>query len=158
MRKDYVNIPGWGVDADPADKPNYPFKDYTGDDHKRLNWQRPTLQQPQVEILHSIERPGPSAVVGTTLPPRGLSGMLRRQAFKHSESTYKHWLMLLMADRVNVVEGLIQDLRRGYIPNIFEERGFKADWQHNRKEVVVKAAVLTTLVAAGIVLLAKKKR
>jgi hypothetical protein len=33
----YKDIKGWGVDIDPANYPNYPIKDYNGDDHQRLN-------------------------------------------------------------------------------------------------------------------------
>ena len=40
------------------------------------------------------------------------SGVIRRAAFRYSENDLRHWLMLMGADRVNVVEGLGQDLRR----------------------------------------------
>jgi hypothetical protein len=144
------DIKGWGIDADPANEPTYPIKNYTGDDHERINWERPPLQPVTVEVLHSNERPSLSAVFGTTVPPTGLSGQIRRYAFKHSENSYLHWLPLLMADRVNMVEGLIDDLKQGYIPNIFAERGWKADLKHNPKGLAVKilttAAVVTLLV------------
>lgn len=60
----------------------------------------PQLQK--VEILRSNERPGLTPVFGTSTPPSGLSGMLRRAAFKFSENDLRHWLILLFADRVNV--------------------------------------------------------
>ena len=44
-------------------------------------------------------------------------------AFKQSENDMRHWLMLLLADRVNVVEGLIDDLAHGHVPNLFKEMG-----------------------------------
>ena len=34
-----------------------------------------------------------------------ISGAMRRLAFRWSESHWLHWLMLMGADRVNVVEG-----------------------------------------------------
>jgi hypothetical protein len=46
------------------------------------------------------------------VPPSGLSGWIRRRAFRRSESDLRHWMLLLMADRVNVVEGLLDDARR----------------------------------------------
>src|SRR5690606_39028405 len=101
----HSHIKGWGVDADPENDPTYPMKLYTGDDHRRLDWERPPQQPETVEILHSNERPTVPAVFGTTLPPSGLSGAIRRQAFKYSESSFGHWLPLLLADRVHVVEG-----------------------------------------------------
>ncbi|MBM0206084.1 hypothetical protein JNW90_26015 [Micromonospora sp. STR1s_5] len=38
-----------------------------------------------------------NAVFGTSTPPRWVSGMIRRQAFKFSESEWAHWLMLMTA-------------------------------------------------------------
>lgn len=72
---------------------------------------QPLAQQPEtVEILHSIERPNLTPVFGTSAPPSGLNGTIRRRAFRRSESDLRHWMLLLMADRVNVVEGLLQDV------------------------------------------------
>ena len=133
LNNDYTNIKGWGIDADPENEPTYPIKKYTGDDHKRINWERPPLQPVTVEVLHSNERPNISAVFGTPNPPSGLSGAIRRYAFQFSENEYMHWLPLLLADRVNVVEGIVDDLKRGHIPNIFAEKGMKAALKHNPK-------------------------
>jgi len=155
----YSHIKGWGMDADPENEPTYPMKNYTGDDHNRLNYQAPTQQPQDVEILMSIERPRKSAVFGTSTPPSGLSGMIRRYAFKFSESSYGHWLPLILADRINVVEGIIQDLGRGHIPNIFAERGGRAALKHNRQAViknVIVGLVITTAVV-GIFLNKNKK-
>lgn len=146
----YRHIKGWGIDADPKNEPTYPMKKYTGDDHKRLNWQRPPLQPVIVEILHSIERPNLTAVFGTSTPPSGLSGAIRRYAFKYSEGSWNHWLPLLLADRVNVVEGVIDDLKHGHVPNIFAEKGWKAAWKYNRQGVI-KKVVVTALVTTAII-------
>jgi hypothetical protein len=69
------------------------------------------------------------AVFGSAIPPSGLSGKLRRYAFKYNESEYGHWLNLLLSDRINVVEGIVDNLRHFRIPNIFSEKGMKADWK-----------------------------
>ncbi|GAB3035914.1 hypothetical protein [Spirosoma pulveris] len=138
---DYPHINGWGIDADPNNEPTYPLKNYTGDDHQRLNWERPPQQAQTVEILHSNERPNLTAVFGTSSPPSGLSGAIRRFAFRFSESEYGHWLPLLLADRVNVVEGIVDDLAHGHIPNIFAEKGWKADWKHNRAGLVQNVVI-----------------
>ena len=92
------DIPGWGVDADPENDPTYPMKHRNGADYERLNYERPPQQPVTVEVLHSIERPNLTAAFGTTLPPKGVSGALRRYAFKHSESTYMHWVPLVLAE------------------------------------------------------------
>jgi hypothetical protein len=133
------------------------MKKYTGDDHKRLNWDRPPQQPKKMEILHSIERPNISAVFGTSVPLKGLSGVIRRIAFRHSENSYAHWLPLLMADRVDMVEGLVDDLKRGYIPNIFAERGWNAAWKFNPRGLVKKVFVGTLVTSAVITLLVRKK-
>ena len=150
LKNKYADIPGWGIDADPENEPTYPMKNYTGDDHKRLNYERPALQPIRQEILHSNERPNVTAVFGTSTPPSGLSGMLRRYAFRYSEGSSGHWMTLVLADRVNVVEGIIDDLRKGIIPNIWAERGWNAEWKFNRRGLITKLAV-TTLVTAAVI-------
>lgn len=156
---DYSHIKGWGIDADPNNDPTYPIKKKTNEEHLGYSWQRPPLQQEEEEILKSVERPNLTAVFGTTAPPSGLSGMIRRMAFKYSESSLGRWIPLVLADRINVVEGIMDDLAHGHIPNTWKERGWNAEWKHNRKRAVVKITV-TTLVVAGAVawLLTANKR
>jgi hypothetical protein len=155
---DYSHIKGWGIDADPENEPTYPMKHYTGDDHKRINWQRPPQQPLTVEVLHSNERPNVTAVFGTSVPPSGLSGAIRRFAFKYSESSYGHWLPLLLADRVNVVEGIVDDLKHGHVPNIFAERGWKAELKYNAKGFAKNTLITTAAVTAVFLLLTRKSK
>jgi hypothetical protein len=147
---DYAHIKGWAVDADPKNEPTYPLKKYTGDDHKRLNWERPPLQEQKEEVLLSVEHPRMTATFGTPNPPAGLSGKIRRLAFKQTESEYGHWLPLLIADRVNVVEGIVDDIKRGKFPNIWAEKGIKADWKYNKKGLLEKVLVTSLIVTAFI--------
>jgi hypothetical protein len=154
----FAHIKGWGVDANPQNEPTYPMKNYTGDDHKRLNYRKPVLQKVNIEVLHSNERPGVSAVFGTSVPPSGLSGRLRRYAFRHSESSYGHWLPLLLADRINVWEGVISDLRRGKIPNVLAELGVRAEWKYNKKGLAKKILVGAVITTAVVLLLSRKKK
>ncbi|MCC9136979.1 hypothetical protein ACFSKU_05435 [Pontibacter silvestris] len=155
--KDYSHIKGWGVDADPKNDPTYPMRKRSNDDHSGYSWKRPAQQPVDVEVLHSIERPNITAVFGTSKPPRGLSGIIRRYAFNYGEGSFAHWLPLIMADRVDVVEGVIDDLKRGYVPNIFAEKGYKAEWKYNRKGLLQKAAVCAALTTAVLVLLRRNK-
>jgi hypothetical protein len=157
--KDYSHIKGWGVDADPKNDPTYPMKPHrTDEEQKGYNWERPTQQSETVEVLHSNERPNLTAVFGTSTPPSGLSGMLRRYAFKYGEGSFAHWIPLLLADRVNVVEGVIDDLRRGYVPNIFAEKGWKAEWKHNPKGLVQKVAVGVVVATALVALVSRRNK
>jgi len=142
---DFKNIPGWGMDADPENEPTYPMKNYTGDDHNRINYERASQQPINVEILQSTERPSPPVVFGTSVPPTGLSGKIRRYAFQHSEDRYRHWIPLILADRINMVEGVIDDLKNGYIPDVFAERGWKAEMKYNPKGVAIKVLAMATV-------------
>jgi hypothetical protein len=153
----YKDIPGWGMDADPENEPTYPMKNYTGDDHKRINYERSEQQPADVEILQSNERPRLTSVFGNTVPPSGLSGVIRRYAFQHSEDRYRHWLPLILADRINVWEGLIDDIKNGHLPNIIAERGFKAEWKYNRP-ALIKKLIIGAIIAVAVYSSISKKR
>lgn len=156
--KDFAHIPGWGIDANPKNDPTYPMRERTDDEQRGYTWERPTQQPVDIEVLQSIERPNVSAVFGTSTPPSGLSGAIRRYAFRYSESSYAHWLPLLLADRVNVVEGILDDLKQGHVPNIFAEKGMKADWQYDRKGLAQKALIGAGIVAAVVLLLRSRDK
>ena len=152
-----ATVPGWGVDADPKNDPTYPYRRREADDHSG-QWNRPPLQESEVEILQSIEHVRRPAVVGTSTPPSGLSGMVRRGAFRWSESNWMHWLLLMGADRINVVEGIAQDLGRGKVPNIAAEMGFPAAWRHDRKGVATKAGVAIAATAVLVLLVGSRRK
>ncbi|HEX9962060.1 MAG TPA: hypothetical protein VGB00_14080 [Pyrinomonadaceae bacterium] len=151
-------VKGWGVDADPENDPTYPMKNRNNGEHAGYSWERPAQQPVDVEILHSNERPNLSATFGTSTPPAGLSGVIRRAAFKYSENSYAHWLPLMLADRVGVVEGVVEDLARGHVPNIFGEMGWGAEWKHNRKKLVTRVIIGAAIGAAAIAILRGRKR
>ena len=155
---EHANIKGWGVDADRENEPTYPMKKTTGDDRRRLNYERPTQQPVDVEILHSNERPSVTAVFGTSSPPSGLSGMIRRFAFRYSESSWGHWLPLILADRVNMVEGIVDDFKQGIVPNFMAERGWNAEWKYNKQGVIRNAIIGAAIATAAITLIALKNR
>ncbi len=148
--KDPANINGWGVDADPKNDPTYPMKHRTDGEHAGYSWERPPQQPPTVEVLRSIERSDLTSAFGTSTPPAGLSGAIRRFAFRYSESSYGHWLPLMLADRVGVVEGFLEDLNHSRVPNVFAERGLRAEWEHNRTGFLQRALVRGALVAAAV--------
>ncbi|MEH3114208.1 hypothetical protein [Pedobacter terrae] len=155
---DYKNIPGWGMDIDEQNEPTYPMKNYTGDDHKRSEYEKPPKQPVDVEILKSTERHAISAVFGNASPPSGLSGMIRRYAFKHSEDRYRHWIPLILADRINAWEGIIDDFRSGNIPNIPAERGWKSEMKYNRAALTKKILVTGVVSLVLLSYLTRRKR
>ena len=148
--RERTDIPGWGVDADPRNDATYPMRDRQQDDSPGMNWERPALQTSEVEVLQSIEHNRRPAVFGASTPPSGLSGVIRRQAFVYSESQWAHWLLLMGADRINVVEGVVADLAHGRLPNLLAERGVAAEWKYNRRAYVSEVA--TTVAMTGAVL------
>jgi hypothetical protein len=150
-------VKGWGVDANPKNDPTYPMKNRNNGEHAGYSWERPPLQPKSVEVLHSNERPDVTAAFGTSTPPSGLSGMIRRFAFNYSENSYGHWLPLMLADRVGVVEGVVDDLTRGHVPNIFSERGWKAEWKHNRKSLVTRIAVGVVITSVAVAYLRSRR-
>lgn len=144
------NKKGWGSDADFSRRPYVPkhkLQENTG-----AHWERPEIQQSNVEVLHSIERPSLTAVYGTTLPPRGVSGKLRRYAFKYSENSFGHWIPLVLADRIDVIEGMMEDVRDGKVPRLFGD-GYKVDLKHAPMKFIWRVTKKAAILASPFVLL-----
>jgi len=95
-----ARIPGWGADLDPADRPSYPKERavQTG-----AHWVFPEAQSdPDGRRERSIEHGRLTPVFGTAQPLHGVSGVIRRLAYRrYSEARAAHWLLLLVADRVD---------------------------------------------------------
>ena len=153
---DPATVVGWGVDADPENDPTWPMRDRSKDDGPGMNWTPPETQHTGVEILQSVEYPRRPAVVGQSTPPSGVSGVIRRAAFPFSESQWGHWLLLMLADRVNAVEGVIDDLLRGRAPNPLVEMGV-VKRSRSGESAIATAAVLG-LVAVAVVTVARRRR
>lgn len=148
-------IEGWGADLDHAHRPAYPME-RTPPRLDAVPALPPQLQK--VEILRSNERPGMTPLFGSSVPPSGLSGLMRRAAFQFSENDLRHWLILLAADRVNVGEGLVADLAHGHLPNIFREMGGPAEFRYNRAGALRKVALATAVTGLAIYLLRRRRR
>ena len=124
-----ARIPGWGVDLDPADRPAVPKqnREDTG-----AHWDFPERQPEKWPRERSIEHKFLTPVFGTSTPPRGLSGAIRKAAYrKFSEGRAAHWLLLILADRVDAVEHHVQSLATLRPDNPFTETGVKAEFTHN---------------------------
>jgi hypothetical protein len=150
-----AHIPGWGSDLDRANRPAVPMERMPA----RLDGPRkpPEQQHSAVEVLVSPERPGITPLYGTSAPPRGLSGVMRRAAFKMTENDIRHWMMLMLADRVDMVEGIGDDLRHGFVPNVLGEMGMGAEWRHNKAGVAKKAAIGAAVIGLGYYLLKRRR-
>ena len=152
------DVPGWGADLDPANRPAYPME-RTPPRLDNVHWERPAEQPNRhgIRVFHSTERPGLSPIYGTSAPPRGLSGAMRALGYRFSENDLRRWLVLLAADRVNVAEGILEDLSHGHIPNVFKEMGGPAEWRHNRAGFVKKALIFSAAVGLAVYLMRRER-
>jgi len=156
-REQLAHINGWGADLDRKDRPGVPMERtpprFIPEPVGRL-----PQQEQNVEVLVSTERPGITPIFGTAQPPSGLSGVMRRAAFRWSENDMRHWLLLLGADRVNVVEGVVEDLAKGKVPNVLAEMGIKSEWQYNKAGLVKKVAIAGAVVGTLAYLMRRRER
>ena len=67
-------------------------------------------------------------------------------------------MTLILADRINVVEGIIDDLVHGHVPNILAERGWNAEWKYNKKGVIKNIAVGVAVTSVLLLILANRKK
>jgi hypothetical protein len=136
-----ARIPGWGADLDPADRPAVPRLKFdpaaTG-----AHWDFPERQPEKWPRERSIEHAMLTPVFGTSTPPRGLSGVVRRYAYRYSEGRAAHWLLLIAADRINAVESHLASFATLHPDNPLTETGIRTEFTHHG----FKARVGTTRV------------
>jgi hypothetical protein len=150
-----ADIPGWGSDLDPANRPGVP-RDRAPQLGPESLYIEVTRQPAPHRIHKSTEHARLTPVFGTSCAPRGLSGRMRDFAYRFSEGRLTRWVTLLAADRVNSVEGVLADLAQGRPPNVVREMGLRSEWRHNRKRVYKVAAIGGA--ALAVYLLARGRR
>jgi hypothetical protein len=148
-----ARIPGWGVDLDPEDRPSVPKlrppEDPAGEFPERQleKWPRE----------RSIEHKFLTPVFGTSCPPRGISGVLRRYSYrKYSEARAAHWLLLLAADRVDAWESHLRSFATLRPDNPVTETGVLSEFSRHgissrvgKKRADVKHHLVDPLIVAG---------
>ncbi|HEX8617117.1 MAG TPA: hypothetical protein VF911_06000 [Thermoanaerobaculia bacterium] len=126
---DFRTVNGWGADLDHANRPMFPMElpstvmNVRGDVGVR--------QVPDSKVHVSVEHPDLTPVFGNSCPPHGLSGMLRDYAYQFGEASNRHWMTLILADRVDIFEHLIGDALRGRPDNYIAEKGWTAHLKYN---------------------------
>ncbi|AVT28827.1 MULTISPECIES: hypothetical protein [unclassified Plantactinospora] len=124
-------IPGWGVDLDPRDRPSVP-KEKFDPNLSGAHWTFPERQPERWPRERSVEHRFLTPVFGTSCPPKGISGVIRRHAYRrYSEGRAAHWLLLLAADRVDVAENRVQALLRGRPDNPITESGVLSEFKRH---------------------------
>ena len=122
-----ARIPGWGADLDPRDRPSVPKLDYR-DDLTGAHWDFPERQVERWPRERSIEHKFLTPVFGTASPPRGVSGVIRKLAYRRfSEADAAHWLLLMAGDRVDSLGSSVTAALRGKPDNPVTETGVLAE-------------------------------
>lgn len=155
-REELQHIPGWGTDLDRKNRPAVPME-RTPPRFIHVPAGQPVQQAQTVEVFCSTERPGITPIFGTAQPPKWLSGAIRRLAYKLPENDLRHWLMLLAADRVNMVEGIVEDVAHGHVPNVLGEMGIRSELRYNPGGLVRKALTATAVVGVIVALRQHRK-
>lgn len=93
---------GRAVDLDARNRPGVPMEK----DPQPLPGSRAPIEpmQPDAGIFKdALPQPMPP-VFGTAQPPAGLSGLIRRFAYRYPDNLTRRWMLLMLADRVDVLE------------------------------------------------------
>lgn len=104
------HIPGYGVDADPSQRPGVPQIQKPLRPLPHTQYPPPEQQSDVKQLMHGRPNKTYPPVWGTAQPPQGVAGMIRKVAYSWPDHYPKHWVALLAADRVDVLE---HRLRRG---------------------------------------------
>src|SRR3954469_8217561 len=75
-----------------------------------VRWNEPERMHPVPGVTKRMELDRLTPVFSTALPPKGLSGVVRRIAYQIPESHARHWATLMLADKVDVLEHRIAKL------------------------------------------------
>ena len=125
-----ARIPGWGVDLDPADRPSVSRERF----HTDLNgarWDFPERQPEKWPRERSIEHAFLTPVFGTSCPPKGVSGAMRKYAYRYSEARAAHWLILVAADRVDAFGSHVRSMVTLRPDNPITETGVRSEFTHH---------------------------
>ena len=163
-------IPGWGVDLDPKDRPSVPKEKY---EETGAHWDFPERQRERWPREKSTEHRFVTPVFGTAQPLRGMSGAIRRYAYTFSEGRTAHWLLLIVGDRVDILESRVEAVMKGRPDNVITETGVlrefkdgafrtrfgqhRADLKHQPLDLLLWAAPYLAL-AGGIYLLTQGRQ
>jgi len=152
-----ARIPGWGADLDPRDRPSVPRELQPDPARTGAHWEFPDRQEETWPRERSIEHAFLTPVFGTSCPPRGLSGMIRKLAYaRYSEGRAAHWLLLLGADRVDAIESHLRSFATLHPDNPITETGVLSELSRHgvtsrvgRRRADLNHQVLDPVVVAG---------
>src|ERR1700722_12824081 len=97
---------GAGIDLPRSRRPGSPMESALRD-AAGAHWEAMARQAVTGEVLKRSDLRELTPVFGSAQPPHGLSGSLRRLAYAVPEHKPRHWALLFLADRVDVVESAV---------------------------------------------------
>jgi hypothetical protein len=148
-------VPGWGADLDPADRPAFPRE--RTDLDSGAHWVLPEQQEERAPRERSIEHTRLTPVFGTAQPMKGLSGVIKKLAYRRfSEGKATHWLLLVASDRVDAIESHLASLATLRPDQPITQSGIRGELSHHgwrsrvgRSRVDLKHAWLDPLIVVG---------
>ena len=151
-----ARIPGWGADLDPRDRPSVPKLQWQ-EDRTGAHWDFPERQPETRPRERSVEHKFLTPVFGTSCQLSGVSGVLRRFAYRrYSEGRAAHWLLLLAADRVDAWESHARSFLTLRPDNPITETGVLSEFSRHgvssrvgKKRADVGHQLLDPIIVAG---------
>ncbi len=146
-----ARIPGWGVDLDPADRPSYPRLRFDPD-ATGAHWRFPERQPGAEGRERSVEHAFVTPVFGTAQPLHGVSGAVRRLAYRRfSEGRMAHWALLDVGDRLDAWGAHVRSLAAGRpdVPATGVRSELGADGSARRDRSDRRHQLLDPVVVAG---------
>ncbi len=126
-----ARIPGWGVDLDPKDRPSVPRERFDPES-SGAHWDFPERQPEKWPRERSNEHKFLTPVFGTSCPPKGVSGAMRKYAYKRfSEARAAHWLILVAADRVDSLGSHFRSFLTLRPDNPITQTGVRSEFTHH---------------------------
>ena len=163
-------IPGWGTQLNPDSDSNSKAQPVDTGAH----WEFPERQPEAMPRERSIEHESLTPVFGTAQPLHEASGAVRRLAYgRYSEGSTAHWLLLVLADRIDASgaharsmislrpdnpitqTGILSEAHKHPISSRF--RAHRADTRHMWMDPVIVGAPWI-VAGAGLALAIKKVR
>ncbi len=99
--------PYWGVDLEPLSRPGVQTARQEPRPFPNTRYPPERQQGEPSSPVHGNSKPVPP-VFGTSVPLRGLSGAIRRAAYRIPDHYPRHWLLKLLGDRVDSLEHRIK--------------------------------------------------
>jgi hypothetical protein len=90
----------WGIDLDPARRPGVPMM-RTPQPFPNTRFPPERQAGDPASPMHGRPNKTMPAVFGTVVPLRGLSGVIRRFAYRYPDHYPSHWLLMMFGDRVD---------------------------------------------------------